>query len=489
MNKNGETIDLSSVKKVKFSMIVWFSVIFTLSITVISALIIRQTNKVLKNKVSDLGYELNSQTCANLNSYIAQVEGAAEYLKEATKNLDIEIQAKGYSNVEREGEIKELTDFFANFSIIKKYSDLAVIFENGYYAGILKPRTSQVIDTKKLYDNVEKQLQETRNGKLWITGHLQDYSRIIFAKRISSDAIFVCSLDTAKFNDYISRKTSKNLVTYIVDKNNTIIYSTDSLKIGTKVPLPTSLSSVNFDRDNMYTVNTCSNGWYLITSSNLHELLKERKNLITFVIVLACLATGFIIIFSIVFSLRLTQPIERLVASLHNQATKDRITKLLNAETFEKEADTYISESGYENMAVFYMDIDRFGSLVDILGHTECDNIIFEVADSLRRTFPKHAVIGRLGHDRFAVCTPISQNPDEKDSVLSFSEKLQQELFTKFQSEIDITMSIGVSLYPAHGKNFNLLFDMSERAMNTVKKTTRNDWHIFDPSKDINSWS
>ena len=42
-------------------------------------------------------------------------------------------------------------------------------------------------------------------------------------------------------------------------------------------------------------------------------------------------------------------------------------------------------------------------------------------------------------------------------------------------------------MYPDHGKSFGLLIDMSQRAINTVKKTTRNNWCIFDSAADIQS--
>lgn len=493
MKKNDLSINIQSIKKTKFQMITWFSTVFTMMVIFLSTLIIRQTNTILKEKVAALENELNAQAAINLYTNIQSIEATGDYIKNITLPINKAINENEYTDHEKKLILDELDTFLCDFSEIKDYSDLAIIYSDGSYSGILNSPTAKIRDPQKLYEELENFLILNHYKKNWITGDFSDFKSIYFIKSIYNNAIFVCSIDAVRVNQFINRPDSMNIKTRIVNDSNQIIYSTDLKEIGDSVSEQYLKYFENTDlfhiyKKTLFSMTPCENGWKLITSTEMKELMKERKDLITYVIILSVLAIGFILIFCIVFSLKLSIPIEHLIVSLHNQATKDPITKLCNAKTFEEKTTELINTMGGENLAFFYMDIDHFNSIIDIQGRSESENILFDVSDSIRRIFPNNAILGHFGTDRFLVCTIVSPDPDNENSVSSFCEKLQQELFTRFQGDFDITMSIGVSLYPSHGKSFKILYDMAERAMTSVKRTSRNDWHIFDPSKDLKTW-
>ncbi|MCQ2585155.1 MAG: diguanylate cyclase [Treponema sp.] len=488
--KQENLIDISSVKNTKFQMIIWFSTTATLLIIILSTLIIRQTNNILKIKVAELEKELNIQACSNMNNHITQVENASEYLRIMTEDLNSIISKGNLSTEEKATKLFEVTSFLRNFSFIRNYSDMVVIYSDGYYAGKLAQNS---YNPELLYSYINAKLENRNYSKTWRSGDFNDFSKIYFAKKIHTDAIFICSMETSKLEDFICSPSTLNMKTLLVNPENQIIYSSDPKDIGEEIP--SGLLSVFKNKKNLHifrkylvTMSMCSNGWKLITTASLTEVLKERRMLITYVIILSVFAVTVILIFSIVFSLKLTIPIERLIDSLHNQATKDKLTKLANEITFAENASKIIECVQEKTLGIFFIDVDHFTSIIDIQGRNQSDKIIFDIADSIRRAFPKEAVIGRLGSDRFGVCTEISKSADSNKSAQTYCELLQQELFTKFQGDFDVTLSIGIALYPDHGKSFNLLLDMSERAMNTVKKTTRNNWRIFDPATDIHSY-
>ena len=495
MQKKDRNITVESIKKVKFQMIIWFSSSATLLVIILSCLIMRQTNNILKNKVAALLDELNIQSSVILDTYISQVESTADYIQKTTEPLYKQLNNKFSSEIENQKSIKELNNFLSNFCDIRKYTELAILFENGTYAGTLNRAATLPEYLLELYTEMKEELIKKDSDEAWISGDINNFYSILFTKQLYPDVIFICSLKTSKINEFINSANLINLTSKVMNEKQQIIFSTNPDEIGRYLSnsimknLDEKAKKNRTFNNKIFAKNTCSNGWVMITSAEVSEIMKERKNLITYIIVLTSLAISFILIFCIVFSLKLTIPIEHLFTSLHNQATKDRITKLLNAETFYKCAEEMINEKKDENMAIFFMDIDHYNTIIDIKGRSESDKIIFDVSDSLRRTFPKESIIGRISTDRFMACTKISPKVEDNNSVACLCEKLQQELFTKFQGDFDITMSIGISLYPSHGKTFRILCDMSERAMNSVKRTTRNNWHIFDPSKDFRNWT
>jgi len=484
-------VNPESVKKIKFSMMIWISVFCSILVSVLSFLIINQTNTILKTKVSDLEKELNTLACVTLNNHIKQVDSASEYLKVTTSDLNDSISGQDISFEEKEKKLHEVNLFLHNFSIIRNFEDMAIIYSDGYYAGSLSKNS---YSPELLYSHMDSLLDGKLYSTIWSSGDFNNFDKLYFAKKVHNNAIFICSLNAEKLADYIPQPDAMNMTTYVLNEKNQIIYSSEKNYLGESIPENIINGFKEKHRIHIYnkslvTMGNTSNNWMILTSAPIKEVLKERQSLITYVIIIGALALVFILVFSIIFSLKLTLPIEKLILHLNNQATKDRSTKFYKVDYFEERVTNKLAESGDSKMAIFYMDIDHFSTIVDVVGRGEIEKIIVDIADSIRRTFPKEAVFGRLSTDRFAVFTEISLTPDSPTSPTVYCENLQQDLFARFQEDFDVTLSIGISIYPDHGKTFPILYHMAERAMNTVKKTGRNNLLIFDPARDLNSWN
>lgn len=484
------TFDIASIKNVKFKMIIWFTSFFTLVIVLLSSLIIRHTNNVLKVKVAQLEHALNSQSCTNLNTLLVQVETAADYMKQLTEEHNKAMKEETYSPEEKINAMKQWTDFFANFSAIRTYNDLAIVYQNGDYVGILSPKDTENFDASNLYKILENKLVENKYGRTWISGSNNSFDKIYYTKKIYTNAIFMCSLNSAKIEEFVSRSDSMSMETLLVDRKNQIIYSSDPQKLGKEIPAQAieNIKSTNenrFYQGKLYTISTCLNGWNLINSTEVKDLLKERKFTITYVIILSVIAVSIILFFCIIFSLQLTIPIENLIQTLQTQATRDKTTRFLNETTFTEICSQEIENNPEKKLALFYIDIDHFNYLIEYLGREECDKILLEFADALRHVFPKSTVFGRLGTDRFMILAEVEENKNVNDVISDYCSSFQQELFIRFQSDFDVTASIGISIFPDQEKRYSLLLNFAEKAMNIVKKEGRNNWHLFDPENDL----
>jgi len=483
---------IESVRKTKFQMIICYSAFATMLIVVLSTLIIRKSNTILKSKIAELQSELNLQVCSNINTYMRQVELSSEYLRIMTDELNDKLMNSEISRKEKSDMLREVTSFLKNFSFIRNYSDMAIIYSDGYYAGQLDVDS---YNTELLYSYFNTKIQNLSYGKIWTSGDFGDYSKFYFAKMIHENSLFLCSIKTSKFPDFVSTPKTMNMETFLVNEKNQIVYSNEPMSIGNSLPAGLlkqqyTKGKLNlYNKKYLYTMSVCDNGMKLFTTASMSEVLKERRTLITYVIILSVFTVTAILIFSIIFSLKLTIPIEQLITSLHIQATKDKLTNLLNVQSFEEKVSDKLSGNDENKVyGIFFFDVDHFSTMVNVYGHDESNKIIYDVANTIRRTFPKEAVIGRLGPDRFGICAEVSRNNLDSNSVQSFCEIQQQNLFSNFQGNIDVTMSMGIALYPDHGKSFNVLLDMAERAMNTVKKNSRNNWRIFNPATDLQSY-
>lgn len=487
---NKKTYDVSAVKKVKFKMIIWFTSIFTITIIILSTLIIRQTNNVLKEKISHLTSELNNQSCTNLNTLLTQVETAADYMESLTKDHNKAVKEGSYTKEEYEEAKIKWTNFFGNFSAIRTYDDLAIIYDDGSHVGILNSLEKENLDTIDLYNLLAKELINNRYRKTWLSGSNDNFKKIFYTKKIYDNAIFMCSLDSKKIEEFVSRPGFVSMETLLINAENKIIYSSTPEMLGIIIPTQTVKNMESREKwhsfqGKLYNLSICSNGWKLINSTEVKELLKERKAIITFVIILGVIAVSIILIFCIVFSLQLTIPIENLIQTLHNQATRDKLTRFFNETTFTENCSLKLKDQNTGKQALFYIDIDHFNYLVEFLGRDESNKIIADVADSLRHVFPKTALFCRLGSDRFLVLNEIENNKDINDVISDYCSHFQQELFARFQGDFDVTASIGISIYPDQEKRYPLLLNFAEKAMNYVKKEGRNNWHIFDPENDL----
>lgn len=132
-----------------------------------------------------------------------------------------------------------------------------------------------------------------------------------------------------------------------------------------------------------------------------------------------------------------------------------------------------------KHVAVLVMDLDNFKHVNDSLGHKVGDVLLQQAARRLRESVPADSTVARLGGDDFAIL--IEQCEDEKDAVLVAEKVISAfaEPFNLAVYETFVTVSIGITLFPADGKDADTLLKNAELAMYRAKEEGKSKYRLF----------
>ena len=129
--------------------------------------------------------------------------------------------------------------------------------------------------------------------------------------------------------------------------------------------------------------------------------------------------------------------------------------------------------------AVLFLDLDKFKSINDTLGHAVGDELLIEVARRLKAQVRDSDTVARIGGDEFVVILPSLKSREDAEMI---AEKIRASLAAPYGLNghaVDTTPSIGVALYPQHGSDAELLLKCADAAMYQVKQAGRNGYRIF----------
>ena len=151
---------------------------------------------------------------------------------------------------------------------------------------------------------------------------------------------------------------------------------------------------------------------------------------------------------------------------LRRDAQTDTLTGLYNKGTFEQSAIRALSESGPH--ALIIADIDDFKNVNDTYGHLFGDTVIRTLSGALRETFRASDLAGRVGGDEFAV---LARNAADRAAISSRCRRLLDSLAgISFGNGYHMSVSLGVSFSPEHGKDYPTLFAHADAALYHLKK-------------------
>jgi diguanylate cyclase (GGDEF)-like protein len=164
--------------------------------------------------------------------------------------------------------------------------------------------------------------------------------------------------------------------------------------------------------------------------------------------------------------------ITRKTLELEKRAQYDDLTLLPNRRLFTLELNKAIGRSQRSNrpLAVLFIDLDRFKSVNDTLGHDIGDELLRQVADRLNKNLRVGDFSGRWGGDEFIVC--LEDFGDQRNAA-AVAQKLVLILSEKYDvcgSEVYATPSIGIAIYPGSGEQAERLIKAADLAMYQAKK-------------------
>lgn len=131
-------------------------------------------------------------------------------------------------------------------------------------------------------------------------------------------------------------------------------------------------------------------------------------------------------------------------------------------------------------LAVLFIDLDRFKKINDTLGHSAGDDVLVQVAQRLKKHCQSADTLCRLSSDEFMLLLPDTN----QDSAGRLAEKVLQQLLNPYfvaNETLTLSASIGIAVYPMDGQNFHELYKHADIAMFKAKEGGRNDYCFFTP--------
>jgi len=142
----------------------------------------------------------------------------------------------------------------------------------------------------------------------------------------------------------------------------------------------------------------------------------------------------------------------------------------------------YISKTQKLILSIILIDIDHFKAINDALGHDNGDQILIEFCKRIQESLNPNETFSRLGSDEFILILPETG----QSKTVKRAKKILSDLDEPFlinNSELSIKASIGISLFPIHGKDRSTLLRHADIALNIAKKSN-SALHIFEDKKD-----
>ncbi|RNC29163.1 MAG: Cyclic di-GMP phosphodiesterase Gmr [Candidatus Dichloromethanomonas elyunquensis] len=172
---------------------------------------------------------------------------------------------------------------------------------------------------------------------------------------------------------------------------------------------------------------------------------------------------------------------KKLLNELNYLAKYDSLTGLPNRVTFHNFLDDVLNDSKDSNkqFALFFIDIDRFKFINDNFGHTIGDELLIKISKRIKFHLGNMDLVCRYGGDEFAI---IINHVDNQEMVFEKAEKLIKscaEIFYMQGKELYISISMGIALFPTHGKNPDSLIKHADLAMYSAKRSGGNKYNIY----------
>lgn len=177
-----------------------------------------------------------------------------------------------------------------------------------------------------------------------------------------------------------------------------------------------------------------------------------------------------------------TAELARLAREFEYQAYHDELTDLANRKTFDNNlqgAITHTRRHGGQ-LAVMFLDLDRFKMINDSLGHAVGDKLLIDIAKRLSECLRETDTLSRLGGDEFAVLlTDIDTN-----GIAQVANKLIHAINEPITVEgynLHVSTSIGISVYPGDGDSADSILKNADTAMYRSKDQGRNRFTFYAP--------
>jgi cyclic di-GMP phosphodiesterase Gmr len=166
---------------------------------------------------------------------------------------------------------------------------------------------------------------------------------------------------------------------------------------------------------------------------------------------------------------------------LFRSAYYDELTGLPTRRVIEHRVNNLLKHDGApDHFALAFLDVDNFKHINDYYGHVVGDALLVEMAKRLGLDLRESDILSRISGDEFMLLlNPIQSESEVAEFIHFILQRLKAPFFID-ESEIFASTSIGVSLYPEHGRSYEVLRQNADIAMYRVKNGSKGGAAFFD---------
>jgi diguanylate cyclase (GGDEF)-like protein/PAS domain S-box-containing protein len=168
----------------------------------------------------------------------------------------------------------------------------------------------------------------------------------------------------------------------------------------------------------------------------------------------------------------------------------DGLTGLPNRTLFNQRLNHALTQArrNKKNLAVLFIDLDRFKNINDTLGHEAGDHLLQEMAKRFKACLRESDTVARLGGDEFVVLLEHIADPKHASNVARKILGAALSPFAIADGEYHVTASVGISIYPEDGEDDQTLMKHADIAMYLAKDQGKNNYQFYSTQINVHSF-